>query len=91
MMGEGGGWLRSRCSGWKLEISRKSKCVGAKERALTVLDFYRAEIQCQDLTESRQRIFHLYTATEGIILVRFAVVCWPYSRIRLGVKTMTES
>lgn len=39
---------RSRCSVWKLEISRKSKCVGAKKRALTVLGICRAEIQCQD-------------------------------------------
>ena len=48
MMGEGGGWLRSRCSGWKLEISRKSKCVGAKRRALTVLGGCRAEALGQD-------------------------------------------
>ena len=34
---DGGGWACSRCLVWKLEISRKSKCVGAKERALTTL------------------------------------------------------
>ena len=48
MEGEGGGWLRSRCSVCKLEISRKSKCVGAKERALTVLGVCRAEAPGQD-------------------------------------------
>ena len=47
---------RTRCSVWKLEFSRKSKCVGAKERALTVLGGCRAESQCQD---SSQRISHL--------------------------------
>ena len=50
MEGEGGEWTRSRCSVWKLEISRKSKCVGTKERALTVLDICRAEAPGQDLS-----------------------------------------
>ena len=52
---------------WKVEISRKSKCVGAKERALTVPGGCRAETQCQDLADSTQRIFHLNTATHAIV------------------------
>ena len=52
MEGEGGGWL-VRGVLWKLEFSRKSKCVGAKVRALTVLGGYRAGSKCQDLTKSR--------------------------------------
>ena len=59
----------------ELEISRKSKCVGAKERALTVLGICRAEVQCQDFTDLRQRVFHSNTATEAIIFLRFAIIC----------------
>ena len=47
---------RSRCSVWVLEISRKSKCVGAKARALTILGCRRADIaktwQVQDCIAS---------------------------------------
>ena len=50
---------RTRCSVWKLEFSRKSKCVGAKVRALTILGGCRAEMPCEDSTDSRQRMFFL--------------------------------
>ena len=48
---------RSRCSVWVLQFSRKSKCVGAKVRALTILGCRRAETRCQDSTGSRSHFF----------------------------------
>ena len=49
--------------GWKLEISRKSKCVGAKERALTVLGVCRAETLCQDFETTHLPRVRTETAT----------------------------
>ncbi len=72
---------RTKCSVWKLEFSRKSKCVGAKERALTVLGGCRAEIRCQDLTGLSQRISHLNATTDAIRHLRCAIGYSRYGRI----------
>ena len=50
---------RTRCSVWKLEFSRKSKCVGAKVRALTVLGDCRAEIPMPRLDSPETTHFFL--------------------------------
>ena len=73
--------VRTRCSVWKLEFSRKSKCVGAKARALTVLGSCRATIQCQDLKGTSQRISHHNAAADASGHLHCAIGCRRYGRI----------
>ena len=73
---------RSSCAVCKLEISRKSKCVGAKERELTALGMCRAETPDQDFEYSI-----LMLLTEAIILLHFAIVYCLYVRMNYALET----